>query len=109
KVDELPQLINVFWGEMSFVGPRPEVPQYVDLFRPDYEEILSVRPGLTDLASLKYHDEQTKLGLAADPEHEYVSRVLPDKIALAKQYVRRISFASDMSLIVQTVFRMCRK
>jgi len=107
KLDELPQLINVVNGEMSFVGPRPEVRQYVDLYRRDYEEILAIRPGITDLASLKYRDEQTKLGLANDPEQEYVRHVLPDKIALAKEYVRRSSFTYDISLMVKTVVRVC--
>jgi lipopolysaccharide/colanic/teichoic acid biosynthesis glycosyltransferase len=108
KVDELPQLLNVLKGEMALVGPRPEVRRYVDLFVRDYEEILAVRPGITDLASLKYADESTALARAADPEHEYVTRVLPDKIALAKEYVRRSSFVFDLSLILRTVIRVIR-
>jgi lipopolysaccharide/colanic/teichoic acid biosynthesis glycosyltransferase len=107
KIDELPQLINVLRGEMSLVGPRPEVRKYVDMFRNDYEEILAVRPGITDLASLKYRDEQTKLGCAADPEQEYVQHVLPDKIVLAREYARRSSFLFDMSLILKTLARIC--
>jgi len=107
KADELPQLINVLYGQMSFVGPRPEVRHYVNLFRRDYEEILSIRPGMTDLASLTYCNEQTQLGLVADPEEEYIRRVLPDKIALAKEYVRRSSFFFDVSLILKTVLRIC--
>ncbi len=103
KIDELPQLINVLVGDMSFVGPRPELAKYVAMFRGDYEEILSVRPGITDLASLKYRDEAALLGQAADPEAAYVSRILPDKIALAKEYIRRRSFWFDVSLIVKTV------
>src|SRR5207253_6817635 len=83
KIDELPQLINVLRGDMSLVGPRPEVRRYVELFRHDYEEILRVRPGITDLASLKYRDESALLAVAADPEQEYITRVLPDKITLA--------------------------
>ena len=106
KMDELPQLINVLRGEMSLVGPRPEVPRYVDLFRRDYQEILRVQPGITDLASLKYRSESDILGLAADPELEYVTRLLPDKIALAKEYVRRSSFCFDMSVIFKTVLRV---
>jgi len=106
KIDELPQLINVLRGEMSLVGPRPEVPRYVALFRSDYEQILRVPPGITDLASLKYRDETAVLMLASDPEHEYVTRVLPDKIELAKQYVRQSSFVFDMSLIAKTVSRV---
>jgi len=106
KVDELPQLFNVLKGEMTLVGPRPEVRRYVDLFSSDYEEILCARPGITDLASLKYRDESSELALAADAEREYVTRVLPDKIALAKEYVRRSSFGFDLLLIVRTVVKI---
>jgi lipopolysaccharide/colanic/teichoic acid biosynthesis glycosyltransferase len=108
KVDEIPQLLNVLKGEMALVGPRPEVRRYVDLFGRDYEEILAVRPGITDLASLKYADESAVLARAADPELEYVTRVLPDKIALAKEYVRRSSLAFDLSLILRTFIRVIR-
>lgn len=106
KIDELPQLINVLRGEMTLVGPRPEVPRYVHLFQRDYEEILCARPGMTDLASLKYRDESSVLRLAANPEQEYLTRVLPDKIALAKEYVRRSSFFFDLSLILKTIMRI---
>ena len=106
KIDELPQLVNVFRGEMSLVGPRPEVPKYVDLFQTEYQEILRVQPGITDLASLKYRDESAILQRAEDPEHEYVTRLLPDKIALAKEYVRRSSFCFDMSLIFKTLVKV---
>jgi lipopolysaccharide/colanic/teichoic acid biosynthesis glycosyltransferase len=88
------------------VGPRPEVRRYVDLFRHDYEQILCVPPGITDLASLKYRDESAHLAGSVDPEQEYVTRVLPDKIALAKEYVRRSSFFFDLSLIVKTLMRI---
>lgn len=103
KMDELPQLINVLKGEMSLVGPRPEVQQYVELFRADYEEILRVRPGMTDLASLKYRDEAAVLGRAQNPEEEYIKRILPEKIGLAKEYLRRSSLAFDLSLIFKTI------
>lgn len=102
KIDELPQLVNVLKGDMSLVGPRPEVPCYVEAFHRDYEEILAVRPGLTDLASLKYRDESALLARSPDPQHEYLERVLPDKIRLAKEYIRRSSFAFDLGLIVKT-------
>lgn len=108
KLDELPQLINVLKGEMSFVGPRPEVPQYVELFRRDYMAILTVRPGITDLASLKYRDEAALLGKAADPEEEYLRRVLPDKIQLAKDYLQRSSLCFDIAVIVKTLFRVAQ-
>jgi lipopolysaccharide/colanic/teichoic acid biosynthesis glycosyltransferase len=103
KIDELPQLINVLRGEMSLVGPRPEVRKYVELFRRDYEEVLKVRPGLTDVASLKYEDEADVLGESKDPEQEYLTRVLPDKIRLAKDYVGRSSLRFDLGLILRTL------
>lgn len=103
KLDELPQLFNVLVGDMTLVGPRPEVPRYVEAFHRDYQEILTVRPGLTDLASLKYRDEAALLGQSADPEQEYLHRVLPDKIRLGKEYIRCSSLAFDMNLIVKTV------
>jgi lipopolysaccharide/colanic/teichoic acid biosynthesis glycosyltransferase len=105
KIDELPQLINVLIGDMSLVGPRPEVLRYVELFRNDYEEILRVRPGITDLASLRYRDEASVLACAKDPEQEYLKSVLPDKIELAKEYVRRSSFLLDITLILKTILR----
>jgi lipopolysaccharide/colanic/teichoic acid biosynthesis glycosyltransferase len=106
KMDELPQLINVLRGEMSFVGPRPEVRPYVELFRTDYEEILRVLPGITDLASLKYRDEAEVLGHFENPEEEYIKRVLPEKIKLAREYTRRASFLFDITLILKTLLRL---
>jgi lipopolysaccharide/colanic/teichoic acid biosynthesis glycosyltransferase len=106
KLDEVPQLINVLKGEMSLVGPRPEVPRYVEMFRSDYAQILSVRPGITDLASLKYRDEAALLAEAEDPEQEYVTRVLPDKIQLAKEYIRHSSLLFDLKLIVTTLLKL---
>jgi lipopolysaccharide/colanic/teichoic acid biosynthesis glycosyltransferase len=106
KIDELPQLVNVLKGEMSLVGPRPEVPSYVYLFRSDYQEILSVQPGITDLASLKYRDEAALLAKAMNPEQEYVEKVLPDKIRLAKEYVKKSSFVFDLTLILKTPLRL---
>ena len=106
KVDELPQLLNILKGDMSLVGPRPEVPRYVELFRADYEHILKVRPGLTDLASLKYSDEASVLGKSANPEGDYVARLLPDKIRLAKEYVQRSSLLFDAKLIVETIIKL---
>jgi lipopolysaccharide/colanic/teichoic acid biosynthesis glycosyltransferase len=107
KLDEIPQLINVFVGDMSLVGPRPEVPHYVELFRVDYAEILEVRPGITDLASIKYRDEAEILGQAVDPEQVYVTRILPEKIRLAKEYTRRRSLWTDIAIVVQTLFALC--
>jgi lipopolysaccharide/colanic/teichoic acid biosynthesis glycosyltransferase len=107
KLDEIPQLVNVLKGDMSLVGPRPEVPAYVELFERDYREILTVRPGITDLASIKYRHEATLLAASSDPQREYLARILPDKIDLAKQYVRRASFALDLRLITQTLIALC--
>lgn len=108
KVDELPQLINVFNGEMSFVGPRPEVRRYVELFHADYEEILKVRPGITDPASLQFRHETEILGEFENPEGEYVRSILPAKIRLAREYLTRSSFFFDMGLILRTLLRMLR-
>lgn len=106
KLDELPQLINVLRGEMSLVGPRPEVRRYVEAFHEDYEIILQVRPGVTDLASIRYLDEAAVLGDASDPEAEYLHRVLPEKIRLAKQYVREQSMWLDLKILGSTLFHL---
>jgi lipopolysaccharide/colanic/teichoic acid biosynthesis glycosyltransferase len=108
KLDELPQLINVLAGDMSLVGPRPEVPRYVELFRDDYRTVLSVRPGITDLASVKYRDENELLGGAADPDRVYIEQILPDKIALAKEYIARQSLIYDVGLILQTLLKIVK-
>jgi lipopolysaccharide/colanic/teichoic acid biosynthesis glycosyltransferase len=109
KIDELPQLINVIRGEMSLVGPRPELPRYVARFREDYEEILTVRPGLTDPASIEFRDEAAILGRFPDPEDIYVTRILPAKIRLGKEYARTFSFTSDLRLILKTIATLARK
>jgi lipopolysaccharide/colanic/teichoic acid biosynthesis glycosyltransferase len=106
KIDELAQLFNVLKGDMTFVGPRPEVPRYVELFKHDYEEILTIRPGITDLASLKYRDEAALLGNADNPEQEYLTRVLPDKISLGKEYIKRSSITFDLKLISKTLLKL---
>lgn len=102
KIDELPQLLNVLQGDMSLVGPRPEVARYVDLFRPEFEHVLRVRPGLTDPASLKYRNEGALLRRAGG-EDAYVTTILPDKLRLARSYVERASLHHDLSLIGQTI------
>jgi lipopolysaccharide/colanic/teichoic acid biosynthesis glycosyltransferase len=106
KLDELPQLFNVLAGHMSLVGPRPEVPRYVEMFREDYNVILQVRPGVTDLASIKYRDESAVLGKAADPEQEYIRVVLPEKIRLAKEYVASRSLRLDLMILFGTAFHL---
>jgi lipopolysaccharide/colanic/teichoic acid biosynthesis glycosyltransferase len=108
KVDELPQLWNVFCGDMSFVGPRPEVSTFVEQFRVDYEEILSVRPGITDPASIRYRHEAELLGTAPEPLKYYANVILPEKIKISKQYVRSQSFSKDVFLIFQTIAAVFR-
>ena len=104
KLDELPQLIDVFRGDMSLVGPRPEVPRYVAMYPPSLrEKVLSVRPGITDPASLEFRDESGLLARASDPEREYVEVVMPAKLRLAAQYVEQASLATDLQLIGRTV------
>jgi lipopolysaccharide/colanic/teichoic acid biosynthesis glycosyltransferase len=103
KLDELPQLIDVLKGDMSLVGPRPEVPRYVALYPADLRaKVLSVRPGITDIASLEYRDESERLARATDPEHEYVHVVMPAKLQLAAHYVDCASLAFDLRLILRT-------
>ena len=108
KLDELPQLLNVLKGEMSLVGPRPEVPRYVELYRGDYEEILQVAPGITDLASLAYRNEAELLGQVADPEEEYIHHILPEKIRLAKEYAHQSSLRFDLQVILKTLRQLSR-
>lgn len=104
KLDELPQLIDVLLGDMSLVGPRPEVPRYVAMYPASLrDKVLSVRPGITDVASLEYRDENERLARAADPEQEYVNVVMPAKLQLAAQYVDRASLAFDLQLILRTM------
>lgn len=108
KVDELPQLINILKGDMSVVGPRPEVGRYVEALREEYAEVLEVRPGLTDLASLKYVDEEAMLKPTENWNEHYTNVILPDKIRLAKEYVAQASFALDLTLIVRTLVGIVR-
>jgi len=108
KLDELPQLINVLKGEMSLVGPRPEVPKYVEIYKDEYEEILQVKPGITDFASLEYIDEEKLLKDGENPEEVYINKVLPEKIKYYKKYINRIGFRTDMGLILKTLLRIIR-
>lgn len=104
KLDELPQLIDVLLGSMSLVGPRPEVPRYVAMYPQTLrDKVLSVRPGITDVASIEYRDENDLLARAADPEREYVNVVMPAKLALAAHYVDHASLRFDMQLILKTM------
>ncbi len=103
KLDELPQLINVLKGEMSLVGPRPEVPRYVEAFSKEYAKILQTRPGITDYAAIEYRDENTLLDGADDPEKMYLEVVLPEKIKYYHMYLRRMSLKTDIMLIFKTI------
>jgi lipopolysaccharide/colanic/teichoic acid biosynthesis glycosyltransferase len=105
KIDELPQLFNVLRGDMSFVGPRPEVSKYVELFETEYRKLLTVRPGITDLASLRYSNEEAILGKSNALEELYVSTILPEKIKLSSHYVDNHSLMTDMRLILMTVLK----
>jgi lipopolysaccharide/colanic/teichoic acid biosynthesis glycosyltransferase len=103
KLDELPQLWNVLVGDMSIVGPRPELERYVRLFPDAYARILKVRPGLTDFAAIAYRDEEAVLGGSPDAEATYVQVVLPEKIALYHRYLDEMSFRTDVALILRTL------
>lgn len=102
KLDEFPQLINVFKGDMSLVGPRPEVRKYVDLYTPEQMHVLDVRPGITDLASIRYRNENELLEHASDPEQYYRDVVMQDKLRINLEYVRNHSFLGDIRLIFNT-------
>jgi lipopolysaccharide/colanic/teichoic acid biosynthesis glycosyltransferase len=107
KLDELPQLLDVLAGTMSLVGPRPEVPQYVELYPPATRAlILSIRPGITDEAALLFRDESELLGRSADPHTTYVQEILPRKLALYESYVRHRSFTGDVAIIWRTITRV---
>lgn len=102
KIDELPQLINVLIGDMSLVGPRPEVRHYVNYWTPSQMRVLDVRPGITDTASIRYSNENELLAQAQDPEDYYINVIMQDKIRLYLEYVDNVSFCNDIKLIFQT-------
>lgn len=108
KLDELPQLINVLIGDMSFVGPRPEVPKYVALYDEQQRNILRVRPGITDLASIEYRDENTLLAESKNPEDTYIKEIMPRKIELNIEYLKKISLFFDIKLILKTILVILR-
>lgn len=108
KLDELPQFWNVLIGEMSLVGPRPEVPEYVDMFHDRYQRILNVRPGITDIASIRFRNEEKLLAKGAEPLHEYVQNVLPLKLDLADEYVRTRSLRLDCLILFRTLLVILR-
>ena len=104
KLDELPQLFNVLKGDMSLVGPRPEVRKYVELYTDEQRKILSVRPGITDYASIEYVDENTILGQADDADKAYVERILPDKIQYNMKYINHRSVKEYFKIIFLTIW-----
>jgi lipopolysaccharide/colanic/teichoic acid biosynthesis glycosyltransferase len=108
KLDELPQMLNILKGDMSFVGPRPEVRKYVELYSAEQMKVLSVRPGLTDYASLEYIDEDSILGQSDDPDRVYIAVIMPAKLELNMRYIKERSFARDILIILQTIARIFR-
>ena len=105
KIDELPQLINVFKGNMSLVGPRPEVPRYVKLYNEEQKKVLEVKPGITDLASIRYRDENDLLGEAENPDDFYINTIMPDKLALNLQYINKNNVFFDIYIIFKTIIK----
>lgn len=103
KLDELPQLINVFKGEMSMVGPRPEIPQWVTVYPERWEKVLSVRPGITDNSSILFRDEESILSQSEDPERTYREVILPKKLDFYEEYVDTHSFFGDIKTIFRTI------
>lgn len=106
KLDELPQLFNVLMGTMSFVGPRPEVRKYVNLYTEEQKKVLTVKPGITDFASLQYVDENEMLFRSDNPEMEYISTIMPAKLKLNQLYIERSGFYTDIKIILLTVRRI---
>lgn len=106
KLDEFPQFLNVLTGEMSIVGPRPEVKEYVDLYTDSQREILNVKPGITDVASLEYFKENELLGQSDNPQKTYIEEIMPAKIELNKSYLKQPTLTSDIRIIWKTFLRI---
>ncbi len=106
KLDELPQLINVLKGDMRFVGPRPEVDEYVRLYTAQQRKVLTVKPGITDYASLKYFKESELLAKSENPRQTYINEIMPEKIRINLEYIDRKSFSEDLRIILKTVGRI---
>ncbi len=104
KLDELPQLINVLKGDMSLVGPRPEVRRYVDLYTPEQQKVLAVRPGITDMASIAYKNENEILARSQDPEQTYIREIMPEKIKLNMVFIQNPSLRNYFHIILKTIF-----
>jgi lipopolysaccharide/colanic/teichoic acid biosynthesis glycosyltransferase len=108
KLDELPQLFNVLIGDMAFVGPRPEVEKYVNLYNEEQKRVLQVRPGITDLASLEYLDENDQLGASSEPEKTYIEEIMPHKLSINLKYLEKRSVGTDIAVIFKTILRIAR-
>ena len=106
KLDEFPQFINVLLGSMSVVGPRPEVKEYVDLYTPAQKQVLNVKPGITDYASLEYFEENELLGKSTDPRKTYIEEVMPAKLELNKKYASNPSIGQDVKIVWKTFVRV---
>jgi len=106
KLDELPQLFNVLKGDMSVVGPRPEVPKYVALYNDEQRAVLSVKPGITDLASIQYFEESDLIAMSDRPEETYIETIMPEKLRLNLEYIQRASLMMDIKIILKTALRM---
>lgn len=108
KLDELPQLWNVLKGDMSFVGPRPEVREYTDLYTPEQRQVLLLRPGITGLASIRYRNENELLTASDDPNRTYIEEIMPAKLALDLEYIPRACVSYDIKLILETLVTVVR-
>jgi lipopolysaccharide/colanic/teichoic acid biosynthesis glycosyltransferase len=108
KIDELPQLWNVLTGDMSIVGPRPEVPRYVAMYNEEQKQVLSILPGITDYASLLYFTENDLLAASSNPEETYIREIMPAKLELNLKYIREMSFLGDMKIVLLTARRILR-
>ncbi|WP_317897376.1 sugar transferase [Aurantibacillus circumpalustris] len=106
KLDEFPQLLNVLFGTMSIVGPRPEVRKYVDLYTDDQKKVLNVKPGITDYASLEYFSENDLLAKSSNPEETYIKEILPAKLALNKKYISEAGLITDIKVILRTLAKI---
>lgn len=108
KLDEFPQFLNVFVGQMSIVGPRPEVKEYVDLYNEDQRQILKVKPGITDFASLEYFNENELLGKSSNPKKTYIEEIMPAKIELNKKYIQNPGLGTDIKIMWRTFIKIIR-
>jgi lipopolysaccharide/colanic/teichoic acid biosynthesis glycosyltransferase len=108
KIDELPQLINVLIGDMSLVGPRPEVRKYVDMYSAEQQKVLEIKPGITDYASIEYVNENEILGKSDNPEVDYIHKIMPAKLALNLKYVRENNLLSDIKIIFKTIIKVIK-